>query len=120
MKNTPFSSIPGRPITIEGALNVTARVLISRADGAPNFSMRMFELGPAGHTLHHKHPYEHVVYILEGTGELIHEGTTQPIAAGHAILVPPNEIHQFRNTGPGSMRFLCLIPNADAIPDKLK
>jgi mannose-6-phosphate isomerase-like protein (cupin superfamily) len=27
------------------------------------------------------------------------------------ILVPGNEMHQFRNTGPGVLRFICLIPH---------
>lgn len=120
MKNTHFTDIPGREVETEGAKKVTARVLISRSDGAPNFSMRMFEIGAEGYSLHHKHAYEHLVYMLEGHGEMIHEGTTQPIAAGNAIFVAPNEIHQFRNTGGGIMRFVCLIPNGDAIPDKLK
>jgi mannose-6-phosphate isomerase-like protein (cupin superfamily) len=28
-----------------------------------------------------------------------------------AVFVPPNEVHQFRNTGSGPLKFLCLIPH---------
>jgi mannose-6-phosphate isomerase-like protein (cupin superfamily) len=28
-----------------------------------------------------------------------------------AVFVPPNQLHQFRNTGSGPMKFLCLIPH---------
>jgi len=30
--------------------------------------------------------------------------------AGDVVFVPPDELHQFRNTGDGELRFLCLIP----------
>jgi oxalate decarboxylase/phosphoglucose isomerase-like protein (cupin superfamily) len=28
------------------------------------------------------------------------------------VLVAPNDLHQFRNTGPTPLRFLCLVPNS--------
>ena len=33
------------------------------------------------------------------------------LAAGIAVFIAPDEIHQFRNTGSGPLRFLCLIPH---------
>ncbi len=120
MKNTPWSQIDPKPVNLDGVKEVAVRLLVTRADGAPNFSMRMFELGPDGHTLRHSHNYEHVVFVVEGTGELFHEGTTSPIASGSAILVPPGSLHQFHNTGQETMRFLCIIPNGDDVPDKMK
>lgn len=38
-----------------GAHNVVGRVLVGKADGAPNFAMRLFELGPEGKTPRHTH-----------------------------------------------------------------
>ena len=35
-----------------------------------------------------------------------------PLAAGDVVLVKPNEVHQFRNSGEQPMKFLCLIPNS--------
>ena len=39
------------------ANNTTIRWLISKADGAPNFYMRLFEVGPGGSTPHHEHAW---------------------------------------------------------------
>ena len=34
-------------------------------------STAMIEVAPGGHTLRHRHPYEHTMYIVEGTGDKI-------------------------------------------------
>ncbi|GAB4158533.1 MAG: cupin domain-containing protein [Planctomycetota bacterium] len=120
MKNSYFADIENRTVIMDGVKDVSVRMLISRADGAPNFSMRMFELQPGGHTLRHSHNYEHLVYIVEGEGELFFEGSTNKFEGGHAILVEPGKLHQFRNTGNTTLRFLCLIPNGNEVPDKMK
>lgn len=120
MKNIAIKTIEPKQVTLDGVKNVSVRMLVSKADGAPNFSMRLFELEAGGHTLRHKHDYEHVVYIIEGKGKLHFEGADQHIEAGHAILLEPGKLHQFMNTGDKPMKFLCLIPNGEAIPDKMK
>ena len=33
------------------------------------------------------------------------------MSPGVAVYVAPDEIHQFRNTGSGPLKFLCLIPH---------
>jgi quercetin dioxygenase-like cupin family protein len=110
MKVTDYKEIGLRPVDIEGAEGVKMRWLISQKE-APNFAMRMFELDKGGHTPLHTHLSEHEVFILEGEGELVFENTTNPFKAGYVVYVPPDKLHQFRNTGNGLLRFLCLIPN---------
>jgi quercetin dioxygenase-like cupin family protein len=96
---------------MEGAEGCTVRWLIDETDGAPNFAMRRFEVSPGGHTPRHSHPYEHEVFVLDGSGVVI-EGTAEhSLKAGDAVLVKPNEVHQFRNTGDKPLTFLCLVPN---------
>lgn len=73
--------------------------------------MRRFEVAPGGHTPKHTHAYEHEVYVLEGTGVVCDENREYPLRPGMAVYVAPNELHQFRNTGSGPLRFLCLIPH---------
>jgi quercetin dioxygenase-like cupin family protein len=90
---------------------ITIRWLISKADGAPNFAMRLFEVAPGGHSPLHTHDWEHEVYIVDGSGELESEGRRRPFEKGWFINVPPGLEHQFINTGEGAMRFLCLVPN---------
>ncbi len=102
--------LPAAPVTDDGAQGATIRWLISKPQGAPNFAMRLFELVPGGHTPLHTHAWEHEVFILSGAGELTSADGPKPFAAGDAIFVAPEELHQFRNTGDSTMQMLCLIP----------
>jgi len=104
------SSIAGRKIDIEGAKGASMRVLISKADGAQNFVMRLFEIERGGHTPLHNHPHEHEVFILEGDGVLVCEGKEHKIGVEDAIFVPGGVEHQFKNAGDSVLRFLCLVP----------
>lgn len=99
-----------RPVNLEGAAGVKMRWLISQKE-APNFVMRLFELDKNGHTPLHTHNQEHEVFILEGKGDLVYENETNPYETGYVIYVPGGKKHQFRNTGEGTLKFLCLIPN---------
>ncbi|RMF41038.1 MAG: cupin domain-containing protein [Planctomycetota bacterium] len=112
MKVQSSEDVARLPVEMEGAVGCSVRWLVSREDGAPNFAMRQFEIEPGGYTPHHHHPYEHEVYVLEGAGEVLDGETPRPISAGDVILVQPDDVHQFRNTGDKPMKFLCLIPNS--------
>ena len=94
----------------EGAKNTTIRWLIAEREGAPNFSMRLFEIGPEGNTPHHEHTWEHEVFILEGEGKLVGDDTSQPLGAGDAVFVPGGEKHHFESAGGTTLKMICLIP----------
>lgn len=111
MKVVPCEEVEAAPVQMEGAVGCRMRVLIGEADGAPNFTLRQFEVAPGGHTVWHCHNYEHEVFVLEGTGMLREESRAHPIRSGIAVFVPPNAMHQFQNTGSGPLKFLCLIPH---------
>jgi quercetin dioxygenase-like cupin family protein len=106
-------AVPNEPVNMDGAKEASVRWLPTEVDGAPNFAMRLFGLGPGGHTHHHSHPYEHEVFVLEGGGVVVGPDGERPFKAAEVIFVPANEKHQFRNTGTGFCRFLCLIPAAN-------
>jgi quercetin dioxygenase-like cupin family protein len=110
MKIEKSSNISKSPVDADGAKDVGIRWLISKDDGAENFAMRMFELAPGGHTPLHTHPQEHEVFVLEGEGTFIFEGQEHQFGAEYVIFVPPNEKHQFKNTGNSLLRMLCIIP----------
>jgi quercetin dioxygenase-like cupin family protein len=114
MKVERSAKIAKKPVSMEGAKGVEIRVLISKADGAPTFAMRMFEIEPGGHTPLHRHPHEHEVFILEGTGTLVHEGKEHQFAREDVIFVPGDREHCFKNTGKSTLRFLCLVPLSGA------
>lgn len=111
MKVARLESIEAAPVSMEGATGCQMRCLIGEPDGAPSFSMRQFDVAPGGHTPHHSHAYEHEVFVLEGNGVVLEGAQEHPIGPGSVVYVPPGQEHQFRNTGPGSLRFLCLIPH---------
>ncbi len=112
MKVVNCEDVNAAPVNMEGSCNCSVRWLIGESDGAPSFAMRQFEVAPGGHTPRHFHDYEHEVFVLEGTGVVLEGLTEHALKPGDVILVKPNEVHQFRNTGAAPLKFLCLIPNS--------
>ena len=112
MKVTNTNNVEVQKVDMEGAAGCTVRWLVGEKDGAPTFAMRQFEVEQGGYTPRHHHPYEHEVFVLEGEG-VVFEGEQQhALKQGDVVLVKPDEVHQFRNTGDAPMKFLCLIPNS--------
>jgi quercetin dioxygenase-like cupin family protein len=93
-----------------GAEKVNVRWLITREMGAPNFAMRLFEVGKGGCSPFHSHSWEHEVFILEGEGSVMTDEGPKKFKQGDAIFVLPNEKHQFRNEGKDTLKFLCMVP----------
>jgi quercetin dioxygenase-like cupin family protein len=110
MKIEKSSNVTKSSVEIDGAKGVEIRWLISKDDGAENFSMRMFEIQPGGNTPLHTHPHEHEVFAIEGNGVFVYEGKEHEFGAEYVIFVPGGSEHQFRNTGDSVLRMLCLIP----------
>src|SRR3972149_5891798 len=110
MKVVRCEQIESAAVETEGAAGCGIRCLIGEADGAPSFTLRQFEVAPGGHTPKHTHGHEHEVFVLEGTGAVLEGEREHPLRPGTAVYVPPNQVHPFRNTGPGVFSLLCLIP----------
>jgi quercetin dioxygenase-like cupin family protein len=104
------SERPPTPVAVEGAKGVAKAGLVSESDGAPTAAMRLFELAPGGNTPWHAHDWEHVVYVLEGSGVLKTNDGEAEFGAGDSILVEPDELHNFVNRGDDTVRFLCVVP----------
>jgi quercetin dioxygenase-like cupin family protein len=111
MKVMHYEKIQSAPVEMEGAANCRMRCLIGPDDNAPSFSMRQFEISPGGHTPKHAHGHEHEIFVLEGTGVVLEGDKEHAIRPGSVAFIPPNQVHQFRNTGTGTLKFLCLIPH---------
>ena len=94
----------------EKVLHVEKRVLVGPQNNAPTFAMRKFTVGKGGCSPYHTHDWEHEVYILSGQGEVRYKGGNQPVLPGDFAFVPPNDEHQFVNTGDGVFEFLCVVP----------
>lgn len=110
MKVVKSSNVSKQPVEIEGAKDVSIRWLVSKEDGAENFALRMFELQPGGHTPLHTHPHEHEVFVVEGQGIFVFEGSEYAFGPEHVMFVPGGKEHRFKNTGDGILRMLCIVP----------
>lgn len=110
MKITRLEDCKASTVDMEGAAGATRQVPVGKADGAPNFSARVFTLGPGGHTPHHSHESEHLNYVISGTGIAMEGEAARTIREGDFILVKPGELHQYRNTGDEPLVFMCVVP----------
>jgi quercetin dioxygenase-like cupin family protein len=102
--------VTSQDVDEKGARGVRIRWLISKEDGASNFAMRYFEIEPGGETPYHSHSWEHEVFILEGKGVVVCNGTEKEISPRYVVFIPPNAQHSFKNKGTSLLSFLCLIP----------
>ena len=89
---------------------VELRLLITEKDGAEHFAMRIFRLQPGGYTPFHVHGWEHEVFVIQGTGQVMGEEEDRPLEAGTAVYVPAGERHRFQ-AGDKGLVFLCCIPH---------
>jgi quercetin dioxygenase-like cupin family protein len=90
---------------------VTLRWVVSEADGAPHFAMRVIEVQPGAATQLHTHWWEHEVFVLDGKGHAVSDDGDRPIGTGTVLYIPGDEKHQLVNDGQGVLRFICLIPH---------
>jgi quercetin dioxygenase-like cupin family protein len=108
-----MSDVAAKSVQMEGAKNVSVRVIFGPDDKAPTFAMRVFEVDGGGHTPYHSHPFEHEVMILSGDVAVVTDKGPRPLNAGDMILVMPNEQHQFKNLSETEKAsFMCIVPIA--------
>ena len=112
MKVTRLEDCAKVAVNMDGIKGVEKQVPLGKAEGAPNFSLRVFTIAPGGHTPHHNHAAEHLNYVLEGSGEVFSEQGVKPITVGDYVVVLPQETHQYRNTGNVPMKMMCIVPSA--------
>jgi len=110
MKVFPFRDVKAEDAG-EGSSKLTVRWLITKEFGAPNFAMRLFEMESGGNSPFHAHAWEHEMFVLDGEGVVVSAEGQKPIRSGTVVFVPPDEKHQFKNTGKKTLRFLCLVPH---------
>ena len=92
------------------AAGVTIRWVIGEKEGAPNFTMRVFDVEPGAVTPLHSHDWEHEVFVLAGRGSVYGGGEEAPLGEGDTVFIPSMEEHRFLNEGDEPFRFICVIP----------
>ena len=73
LKHVHYTDVELEEPNEQGLKDVKVRWLISEKEGAKNFAMRLFEIKPGCYTPLHQHPWEHEVFIKEGSGILVVE-----------------------------------------------
>jgi quercetin dioxygenase-like cupin family protein len=86
------------------------RWLLAKPEGAPNFAMRVIEIEPGVVFEPHHHPYEHEIYVLSGQGVVTGPDQELEMEPDTTLLVMPDEVHGYRNTGDETLKFICVIP----------
>jgi len=112
MKITSLDKEKKVEMRMEGAKGTYKQIPVSKADGTPSFAFRVFTIEPGGHTPYHRHAFEHINYVIEGSGVVVSEGGEErPVAAGDFVLVLPNEVHQYRNKASDRpFVIICAVP----------
>ena len=96
---------------MEGAKGVYKQIPISKENGTPTFSFRVFTIEPQGHTPLHKHPFEHLNYVIEGRGVVVADNREFDVKNGDFIMVLPDEIHQYKNISTSvPLVIICAVP----------
>jgi quercetin dioxygenase-like cupin family protein len=111
MKIVSLDQVEKSKVSMEGALGAWKQLPLGSNENAPLYAFRVFTVEPEGHTPFHRHPYEHMNYVIEGQGILVNEkGEEKLLKAGDFALVDPNEKHQYRNKGNTPFKMICAVP----------
>ena len=117
MKINRRDDIIEKAVDMEGAKDVTIKILVGPDDGSNNIIMRYFKVLPGGHTPRHIHIQEHIARIQKGKGIVLDgKGNENEVSSGDSVYVPSNEEHRFRNPYDEPFEFICNIMN----PEKYK
>ncbi len=112
MKINQNAEVEETVVEMEGAKDVTMKILIGLKEGSENIIMRLFKVMPGGNTPLHTHDFEHVTMVQKGKGVLVDEkGNEHEYTEGMSAFVPSNQEHQFKNPYEAPFEFLCIILN---------
>ena len=65
-------------------------------------------LGLGDHSVPHIERWNHLLYVLDGTGEITIDGDTVPVRTGTVCQVRAGEKHSLQNLGDGAMLLLAI------------
>ena len=111
MHITRLNQVEKTVARMEGAKGVYKQMPLSRKDGVPTFSFRVFTIEPGGHTPFHQHEFEHMNYVISGEGVLVARDRGSELKEGDFALILPGEQHRFRNRSHSqNLVIICAVP----------
>jgi quercetin dioxygenase-like cupin family protein len=116
-------AVPSRLIAVAAAAGLAAftggliaqipgvtRAIVQKSDvSIPGYEavVQRVEVAPGGVAGWHTHPGDEISYVLEGEAELLIAGQPpRKVVAGEAIVIPAGTVHNARNSGSGSFKFV--------------
>jgi quercetin dioxygenase-like cupin family protein len=106
----PADSVERRPVAAGRATEI--QVLLGEGDGAPNFAMRRFIMGPGGGMPRHTNRVEHEQYVLSGRARITVGDDVHEVAPGDVLYIPAGTPHSYEVVE-GPFEFLCMVPNRE-------
>ena len=96
---------------LEGAKGVYKQIPLSKKEGVPTSSFRVFTIEPRGYTPFHQHEFEHMNYVIKGEGILVSEDREHELKEGDFALILAGEKHQFKNSSKNqNLLIICGVP----------
>ena len=91
------------------------QVLVGPDQGAPNFVLRRFIMGPGGGMPRHTNLVEHEQYVLRGRARITIGDDVHEVRPDTTLYIPAGAVHSYEVLE-APFEFLCVVPNA---PDKV-
>ncbi len=88
--------------------------------GAANLSYILVEAAPGEGPRLHRHAYEEVFIVLEGTATFTLGEETVVASAGNTVVGPANVPHRFVNSGQGVLRQVDIHATGDIVTECLE
>ncbi len=95
-----------------GLVGDTYTILVSGQDTAGKYTLIDMHVPAGGGPPPHRHDFEEMFSVLEGTVEVTFRDETITASAGETINVPANARHGFTNASTEASRLLCLCAPA--------
>jgi quercetin dioxygenase-like cupin family protein len=109
-----YDDIKRDAVLMDGVRDTSKANVIGPEQGWSDCTLRVFRIEPGGYTPLHQHDWEHVNYVVKGSGTLTIADETFDLSEKDFAFVPPNTKHQFRNTGDQPFEFICIVPERGA------
>ncbi len=103
-----------RPVIRSASGELSLSMVVNREVGASSLSVWVANHKPGELVPLHTHAVEEVLTVIAGEGIATVGDETIPISADMSIVVPPGTPHGYQNTGPGPLRLLAILADADA------
>ncbi len=97
--HSDLTPVPTRP-------GISARSLAGPAHGITSFFIQENWLEQGARIPLHTHPVDEVVIVSEGALTVDAGDTTEVVAGGHTVVIPPGTPHRLTNHGPAGVRML--------------